>query len=628
MNRFQQHHRDSILFGYSCFDRMILKGSIVPFNHSERGGTIRWFLRTHRQVESSRAAFAKISRDYHDWVYRYAQQNAIEIVEPEKGISREALVEPYFRQLGQHTGIAVILKAREPERVACHYVKTNWVGVERRNIDLYYFYLNDAQCGRMFLRICPYFPCNIGVWLNGHNWLSCKLRQEGIAFETRDNLFVSCARPERLQELSDAFAPTDIVATVETWLARLLPFFSDAERQQGYTDTNGNFSIWLPVGSYYLVVNNPSYTEPVTEVSVTAGTPATPSIAMLANVATLSGQVYLDTNGDNTFDAGDTPQANDVIVISSGTVTVTAVTDSMGNYLVSLPVGTYSVFSMAPNYTDPATPITLATAGDSLTQNVPMELNQIQTTVVNGTADSFSISDIAVSGGTATVTTTLPNDFQSGQQVQIVGTGTSDDGVWTILSASGNTFTFSDSGAVRAFGGAADEISWAIASASENSSNVVTITTTSQSGLYVGQLVDITNVGTGYNGTYTITGTSADAFTYSVGSSVTGLSPITPASSAGATATAALAGPQRSMVDSIVITFAQQVNLTAGALSISVIENNTITGSEVGVAPTLNVPAVPGTDSWVVTFTDPVNNSVMATRLPTGRIPLRSTQRW
>lgn len=45
MNRFHRHHRDSILFGYSCFDRMILNGCIVPFMHTERGGTIRWFLR-------------------------------------------------------------------------------------------------------------------------------------------------------------------------------------------------------------------------------------------------------------------------------------------------------------------------------------------------------------------------------------------------------------------------------------------------------------------------------------------------------------------------------------------------------------------------------------------------------
>ena len=67
MNRFQHHHRDSILFGYSCFDRVIFKGCILPFMHTERSATIRRFLRTHRQIEqTSRAAFARISREYHE----------------------------------------------------------------------------------------------------------------------------------------------------------------------------------------------------------------------------------------------------------------------------------------------------------------------------------------------------------------------------------------------------------------------------------------------------------------------------------------------------------------------------------------------------------------------------------
>ena len=234
MNRFEQHHRDAILFGYSCFDRLILNGSILPFLCTERAGTICWFLRNYRQLEPSRAAFAKISRDYHDWVNQYQQQTGVDIVEPEKDCDREALVEPYFRQLGQRTGVAVILKAREPERVAWHYAKTKALAVSRRYIDLYYFYLNDPHCGRMFLRVCPYFPCNIRVWLNGHNWLACQLNKESIPFERRDNLFIACSRPERLQELSDAFRPSDIAATVDNWVARLLPFFSDAERQQGY----------------------------------------------------------------------------------------------------------------------------------------------------------------------------------------------------------------------------------------------------------------------------------------------------------------------------------------------------------------------------------------------------------
>jgi hypothetical protein len=125
VNRFQQHHRDEIQFDYSCFDRMILHGCIRHFMHTECAGNVRWFLRSHRQIECSRKAFAKISRDYHDWVENYAKENAVDILQPDRDeqicrdkVSREALVEPYFRQLGQRPGVAVILKIREPERVA------------------------------------------------------------------------------------------------------------------------------------------------------------------------------------------------------------------------------------------------------------------------------------------------------------------------------------------------------------------------------------------------------------------------------------------------------------------------------------------------------------------------------
>jgi hypothetical protein len=235
MNRFLRHHHESIAFSYSCFDRLILNGCILPFQHTHRAGTIHWFLRHRRQApQLNRAYFARIASDYHRWVEQYAQTTGIDIVAPTNNDRREDLVEPYFQQLGPRQGVAVILKAREPERVAWYFARSQLIEVQRRYINLYYFYLNDPQCGRMFLRICPYFPFNISVWLNGHNWLAAQLQHEGIAFEKRDNLLVACAQPQRLQELSDAFAPADIIAPVDSWLARLLPYFSDAERQEGY----------------------------------------------------------------------------------------------------------------------------------------------------------------------------------------------------------------------------------------------------------------------------------------------------------------------------------------------------------------------------------------------------------
>lgn len=235
MNRFQHHHRQSITFAYSCFDRMILNGFVPAFQHSKRAATIHWFLKNHRQAEELNHKYLRrLSGNYHQWVSEYAAANGIEIVTPEKNIRREQWVEPYFERLDGQPGIALILKARERERIVIHRARCNQLSVEWRNVDLYNFYVNDPQFGRMFVRICPYFPFNVRIWMNGHNWLAQQLTQAGIAFAKRDNLFTACDDPERLQELSDAFAPADIAACVDAWLNRLLPFFSESERQQGF----------------------------------------------------------------------------------------------------------------------------------------------------------------------------------------------------------------------------------------------------------------------------------------------------------------------------------------------------------------------------------------------------------
>ena len=233
MNAFLFHHQDAIRFSYSCFDRLILKGQI---NSLQRPGSVVWFLKNQRQAPFlDRAYFAKISRDYHLWVEDFARQQGLDIVEPEKRIRREEYVEPYYQRLGGRPGVAVILKAREPERFAVSYARQGFrIDLDRRWANVYSFYLQDPRAGRLFLRVCPYFPFNLCVWLNGHDWLAHRLQEEGVAFTKSDNCFLDCADPRRLQGLADAFSPADIRAVVDGWVSRLLPYFSDQERQQGY----------------------------------------------------------------------------------------------------------------------------------------------------------------------------------------------------------------------------------------------------------------------------------------------------------------------------------------------------------------------------------------------------------
>jgi hypothetical protein len=234
MNAFVEHHQDSIRFAYACFDRILLNAIVQVLQYP---ASVVGFLKEKRQVENLTPAYFKaVSRDYHRFVQDLAQQRGVEIVEPPKDSRREEWVEPFYRQLHGRDGLAVILKSREKARVAVSFPKRgNHIELLPRFVWQYYFYLQDAEFGRMFLRICPYFPFNARVCLNGHEWLACGLRREGISFQQCGNAFRTCAQPARLQELADRFAAPDILACAHRWLAQLVPFFSDHERRrQGF----------------------------------------------------------------------------------------------------------------------------------------------------------------------------------------------------------------------------------------------------------------------------------------------------------------------------------------------------------------------------------------------------------
>jgi hypothetical protein len=233
MNAFVRHHQPAIAFTYHCFDRIVFNAYIQRLMW---GGGVAGFLRHQRQAKAVTPAYLRgIANTYHAWLEQEASQAGLSIVEPPRDVRRQDWVEPYYRRLGEQPGVAVILKCREAARVAVSDPKRGChIDFTSRFVNLYYFYIQDAQLGRLFVRLCPYFPFNARVCLNGHEWLARQLAAAGIAFRKDDNAFVACDDLDRLQELADTFSPQQVMAGVEPWLARWLPYFSAEERARGY----------------------------------------------------------------------------------------------------------------------------------------------------------------------------------------------------------------------------------------------------------------------------------------------------------------------------------------------------------------------------------------------------------
>jgi hypothetical protein len=147
-------------------------------------------------------------------------------------VRREDWVEPFYQRFGSRFGIVVILKSRENARVAVSYPTSgggNRIEVCTRFVWQYYFYVRDQEWGRLFVRICPYFPFNARVCVNQHEWLARQLQQQGSFFRKAANAFAQCADPERLQHLADGFTPADLEVPIQGWLRELVPFYASAD---------------------------------------------------------------------------------------------------------------------------------------------------------------------------------------------------------------------------------------------------------------------------------------------------------------------------------------------------------------------------------------------------------------
>jgi hypothetical protein len=101
-------------------------------------------------------------------------------------------------------------------------------------VNHFYFYCVDEDFGPFFLKFCTYFPYNAKLCINGHEYAKRQLAKEGIAFEALDNGILSCAEPQRLQQLCDGLSAAQIDALLRKWLARLPHPFTAADRAAGY----------------------------------------------------------------------------------------------------------------------------------------------------------------------------------------------------------------------------------------------------------------------------------------------------------------------------------------------------------------------------------------------------------
>lgn len=238
--------REHVTLDVQCLDRLYLNGYLPNL---QVPGQLVTFLTKHRkQPIPSPALLEQITKVFRKGVEAFAQQHNIPIVQFEPGTRKDDIAAAYRKCFTRTEGVVFIGVAQEKAtafKAQKRETQSKFVGFDWSRqlvrVTHYYFYLQDAEWGPAFIKVCTYAPYPVKVCLNGHEWVKQQLRKKGIGFESLDNGFLSCENPQALQATCDELGAEPVQAFFDRWIAQLPWPLTPEDRHAGYTH---RLSIW------------------------------------------------------------------------------------------------------------------------------------------------------------------------------------------------------------------------------------------------------------------------------------------------------------------------------------------------------------------------------------------------
>jgi hypothetical protein len=225
-----------------CLDRLYLNGYIGKLATS--GGLVTFMREQLGKPIPSPVVLGQVTERFREAVKIKAERDQIPIYQFDHKERKDDIANQMRRQRGVRDGIVFIGVAQEKAQAFSgkkiggqfEFTRDRTVYVNH-----YYFYIDDADFGPLFLKVCSYAPWGIKLCLNGHEWAKRQLEREGIGYEALDNGFLSCAEPEKLQQTCDALGPEEIDRVFRKWLKRVPLPLQEQDRAAGY---DWALSIW------------------------------------------------------------------------------------------------------------------------------------------------------------------------------------------------------------------------------------------------------------------------------------------------------------------------------------------------------------------------------------------------
>jgi hypothetical protein len=229
-----ERYLDKIGGVLSCFDRLVIMGTIPDCCHSE-AMMHQMYIRQIRLFDYPMFA-NRLREQLRANAETIAKEDGLKIEFIRQHFRKENRIEAILKERGTHPGLVHIFSAMEP----CSSFQP-WYDKRTKRTILkpdsgkclhYYFYFIDEDYGLCYLRVPTWAPFRLQFYCNVHNWLSAQLRRRRIGFEQVDNVFVGISDFGKAQALADSFDVRLLHKKMDAWARRYCSVVG--EFQSGY----------------------------------------------------------------------------------------------------------------------------------------------------------------------------------------------------------------------------------------------------------------------------------------------------------------------------------------------------------------------------------------------------------
>jgi hypothetical protein len=211
MSAFIERHAEQIRGVLSCFDRVVITGTLPDLCHA---GAMAKYLGA-RQIRLF--DYPRWAEPFRDEIRAQAERLAreagltIEFIRRVKEFRKEQRIKQLLASRGEHPGLVHVFSAMEPcpSFRPWHDKRTGKTSLKPTDAKClhYYFYFIHPALGLCYLRVPTWAPFRLQFYCNGHHVLARQLQRAGIASTLLDNAFSEIANWAQAQALADAWEP-------------------------------------------------------------------------------------------------------------------------------------------------------------------------------------------------------------------------------------------------------------------------------------------------------------------------------------------------------------------------------------------------------------------------------------